>query len=400
MKFVDIIRTRAFKDFSIILLLMGIVTLVFRLTNADIALEQYFYSCEKGWLLQYRPFWDFLYRYGIFPGYFLAFAGLVMITLSYWNVKYIQYRKASMVLIFTMVVGPGLIVNLVLKDHTGRPRPREITEFGGTEKFVCVCEKAATNDGKSFPCGHCSMGFYLAIPYLFLRNRKKILAYSVLALGVGYGITIGIARMMAGGHFASDVLWAGGLVWITALIGYYLFKADKPVEVPALSSADQKKKAKRITLAMGILLPVITVGLMLATPYFSSKEFHLTRAEFKKLSPRVILFDLGNSTLRITPDTAFRLEYKVNAFGFPNSKVRGRWTTGDTCRYVFETMGWFTELKTDVKLRIPLADSCTFLVRAGKGRIINDLPDAYDCKAILLKGNETFLSIKSKNPKP
>jgi membrane-associated PAP2 superfamily phosphatase len=398
MKFDKIIRTRAFKDFSIILLLMGTVTLVFRLTDADIALQRYFYSPEKGWLLQYRPFWDFMYRFGIFPGYFLAFAGLIMITLSYWNVKYIHYRKASMVLIFTMITGPGLLVNLVLKDHTGRPRPREITEFGGAEKFVCVCEKGATNEGKSFPCGHCSMGFYLAIPFLFLRNRKKILAYAVLAVGVGYGIIIGIARMMAGGHFASDVLWAGLLVWLVALFGYSLFRAGKPIEIPVLSTSDQKKKARRITLAMGILLPIITIGLMLATPYISSKEFHLTNAEFARIGPGAILFDLGNSTVRIVPDTAFRLEYRVNAFGFPNSKLRGHWTTGDTCRYVFETMGWFTELKNDVRLKIPLADSCTFLVRINKGTIVNDLPEAYRCEKILLPGNRAFLSVKRKRP--
>ena len=396
MKFNKIIKTRAFKDFSIVLLLMGIVTLVFRLTDADIALQRYFYSPEKGWLLQYRPFWDFIYRFGIFPGYFLAFAGLIMVTLSYWNVKYIQYRKASMVLIFTMMIGPGLLVNLVLKDHAGRPRPREITEFGGAEKFVCVCEQGATNEGKSFPCGHCSMGFYLAIPFLFLRNRKKILAYSVLAVGVGYGIIIGIARMMAGGHFASDVLWAGLIVWLVALCGYSLVRAGKPIEIPVLSSSDQKKNAKRITLFMGILLPVITLGLMLATPYISSKEFHLTKAEFARIGPRAILFDLGNSTLRMVPDTAFRLEYRVNAFGFPNSKLRGRWTTGDTCRYVFETMGWFTELKNSVTLKIPLADSCTFLVRINKGPIINDLPEAYHCEKIILPGNRVFLSVKRK----
>ena len=232
-----------------------------------------------------------------------------------------------------------------------------------------------------------------------IRNRKKVLAYSVLAVGIGYGIIIGIARMMAGGHFASDVLWAGLIVWLTALTGYYLFRVDKPMEIPVLSSSDQKKKARRITLAMGILLPVITLGMMLATPYFSSKEFHLTTAEFARISPRVILFDLGNSTVRIVPDTAFRLEYKVNAFGFPNSKVRGHWTAGDTCRYVFETMGWFTELTNDVKLKIPPADSCTFLMRINKGRIINDLSEVYTCEKIFLPGNTAFLSINRKNPK-
>lgn len=396
MEFSRIIKTRAFKDFSVIILLMGIVTLVFRVTEADISLQRYFYSPERGWLLQFHPFWDFIYRFGIFPGYFLAFAGLVMITLSYWNLNYINYRKASLILIFTMIVGPGLIVNLILKDHTGRPRPREITEFGGSEKFICVCEKGETNEGKSFPCGHCSMGFYLAVPYLFLRNRKKVLAYAVLAAGIAYGIIIGIARMMAGGHFASDVLWAGLLVWLTALSGYYLFRADKPVELPVLSSADQKKKARRITLAMGIILPVITVGLMLATPYFSSKEFHLTNKEFAAINPKVMLFDLGNSTVRITPDTAFRLEYKVNAFGFPNSKVRGHWTAGDTCRYEFENMGWFTELKVDVTLRLPPADSCVFLLKINKGKIINDLPENYQIEKTVLPGNSEYLSIMLK----
>ncbi|MCX6249694.1 MAG: phosphatase PAP2 family protein [Bacteroidetes bacterium] len=394
MKFTKFIKNQAFKDFAIIILLLGVITLVFRYTNTDIALQRYFYSPEKGWLLQYKPFWDFIYRFGIFPGYFLAFAGLIMITLSYWNVKYIHYRKASMVLVFTIVVGPGVLVNLLLKDHTGRPRPREITEFGGTEKYVCVCEKGDTNEGKSFPCGHCSMGFYLAIPYLFLRNRKRLLACSFLVLGIGYGVIIGIARMMAGGHFASDVLWAGGLVWLIALTGHYLFRVDKPIEMKILSSEDQKKKARRITLAMGILLPIITIGLLLATPYISSKQFHVTNSELAKIRPRVILFDLKNASVRILPDTAFHLEYKVNAFGFPNSKIRGHWTIGDTCRYTFESMGWFTELKNEVKLALPVRDSCSFLIRINKGKIINDLPEKYVCKEINLPGNQKMILIK------
>jgi lipid A 4'-phosphatase len=375
------INRQAFWDFSFIILFLSVITVVFRVTNADVSLQRFFYSPEKGWLLQYQPFWDFLYRYGIFPGYFLAFGGLIMITLSYWNVHYLKFRKASMVLVFAIVVGPGLIVNLTLKDHTGRPRPREITEFGGTEKYVCVCEKGDTNDGKSFPCGHCSMGFYLAIPYLFYRNRRKALAYCFLALGIGYGIMIGISRMMAGGHFASDVLWAGGLTWLAALAGFYIFRPDKPVQIP-VSSPENKKKARRITVAMGILLPVITIGLLLATPYFSSKNFHLTNAAFNLIRPRVILFDLKDATVRIAPDTALRLDYKVNAFGFPNSKLRGHWTTGDTCRYTFESMGWFTEMKNDVKLGLPPVDSCTFLILIHEGRIINNLPKNYKCREI------------------
>ncbi|MCX6246829.1 MAG: phosphatase PAP2 family protein [Bacteroidetes bacterium] len=367
------------KDFSILIFILGVLTLLFRFTNLDIRLEHYFYSADKGWMLQYQPFWDFIYRFGIFPGYLLAFGGLIMISLSYWNNKYVQFRKISLVLVFTMVVGPGLVVNLVLKDHTGRPRPREITEFGGTENYLCICQQGKTNEGKSFPCGHCSMGFYLAIPYLFYRKRNRLAANIFLSAGIGYGILIGIARMMAGGHFASDVVWAGGLTWGVALAGVYLFRLDKPIEIPVLSSAEQKKRARRATLITGILLPVITVGLMLATPYFSKKYIDVSSSQLKSVHCKVVEVDLKDATVTISPGKGFHLDYKVNAFGFPNSKIRGLWSTGDTCRYTIQHMGWFTEVKNNVTVEIPAGDSITWHFSIRQGRIICNLPDS--CKA-------------------
>jgi lipid A 4'-phosphatase len=375
-----LLKKPIFRDFSILILVTGLLTLVFRYTNLDIALERNFFSPDKGWLLQYKHFWDLIYRFGIFPGYFLAFCGLIMISVSYWNVKYVRFRKASLVLVFSIVVGPGLLINLVLKDHSGRPRPREITEFGGTEQYICVCEKGKTNDGKSFPCGHCSMGFYLAIPYLFYRNRKKALAWTIFAAGTGYGILVGISRMMAGGHFASDVLWAGSLIWAVALAGHYLFRADRPVEIPVLSTLEQKKKARRVTLVIGILLPVITVGLMLATPYFSTKYFFFTRSQLKASNCRVIEADLKDAIVQIGADTCFRIGYTVNAFGFPNSKLRGMWTAGDTCRYAVQYMGWFTEVRNNIKLGIPPGDSISYLVRVNHGKIIFNLPDSCNAR--------------------
>ena len=372
-------KRQAWKDFSILVFLIGFLTLVFRYTNLDIMLEHYFYSPEKGWMLQYKPVWDFIYRFGIFPGYILAFCALIMISVSYWNSKYIRFRKASLVLVFTIIVGPGILVNLVLKDHTGRPRPREITEFGGTENYLCICEKGKTNEGKSFPCGHCSMGFYLAIPYLFFRNRKKVLALSFLVTGIAYGILIGIARMMAGGHFASDVVWAGGLTWGVALAGYYLFRPDKPIEIPLLSNAEQKKRARRATLIIGILLPAITIGLMLATPYYSKKYIDVTRLQLNAVNCKVVEVDLQDATVTISPGKGFHLDYKVNAFGFPNSKIRGLWTLGDTSRYILQHMGWFTEVKNVIAVQFPPEDKISWYIHVNSGKVICDLPDS--CKA-------------------
>ena len=378
---VKFFKSQAWKDFSILFLVLGLLTLIFRFTALDITLEHYFYSPEKGWILQYRPFWDFIYRFGIFPGYFLAVGGLIMISVSYWNSSYIRFRKASLVLVFTIIVGPGILVNLVLKDHSGRPRPREITEFGGTEKYLCICEIGKTYEGKSFPCGHCSMGFYLAIPWLFYRKRRKILAWSFLLTGIAYGSLIGVSRMMAGGHFASDVIWAGGLTWGVALAGYYLFRPDIPVKISSFSKDEQKRKAHRVTVIIGILLPVITIGLMLATPYFSAKYIDINNDQLKAVHCRAVEINLKDAIVTINTGKHFHLDYKVNAFGFPNSKIRGLWTPGDTCRYIIQHMGWFTEVKNVINIRIPNGDSISWYIRVNHGKVICNPGDS--CKTDL-----------------
>ena len=43
--------------------------------------------------------------------------------------------KAWLFLFLGLLVGPGLVVNGILKDHWGRARPAEIIEFGGTAHF-------------------------------------------------------------------------------------------------------------------------------------------------------------------------------------------------------------------------------------------------------------------------
>jgi len=44
--------------------------------------------------------------------------------------------RATVFLIATMALGPGLLVNVLLKDHWGRPRPIDVTQFGGDQTFV------------------------------------------------------------------------------------------------------------------------------------------------------------------------------------------------------------------------------------------------------------------------
>ena len=44
--------------------------------------------------------------------------------------------RAVLFLMATLALGPGLLVNVILKDHWGRPRPIDVTQFGGEQHFV------------------------------------------------------------------------------------------------------------------------------------------------------------------------------------------------------------------------------------------------------------------------
>ena len=44
--------------------------------------------------------------------------------------------RAIVFLVATLALGPGLLVNVGLKDHWGRPRPIDVTQFGGDQHFV------------------------------------------------------------------------------------------------------------------------------------------------------------------------------------------------------------------------------------------------------------------------
>jgi lipid A 4'-phosphatase len=43
--------------------------------------------------------------------------------------------RAVVLMLLTLALAPGVVANLVFKEHWGRPRPIDVTEFGGDEHF-------------------------------------------------------------------------------------------------------------------------------------------------------------------------------------------------------------------------------------------------------------------------
>ena len=122
--------------------------------------------------------------------------------------------RAMVFLIATLVIGPGLIVNLGLKDHWHRPRPIQTQEFNGPNPFMPWYEDdGACKKNCSFVSGEAATGFWMVAPASLLPSPWQ--GPAVLA-AFAFGIGASLLRMAFGGHYLSDVL-LGGLVTLIVI---------------------------------------------------------------------------------------------------------------------------------------------------------------------------------------
>lgn len=193
-------------------------------TSLDLSIGHYFYPTENQTAaLAY----EYIFHYLAVLTWIALALVVILLILSYVSEKYRKWRLPAWYLITTFVIGSGLIVHLVLKDHWGRPRPKQTIEFGGEVPYRAFYQPDFSNKGreyKSFPCGHCSVGFYFfSFMVLGRRLNRKSLYYSGMIAAIIIGTAFGIARMGQGGHFFSDIVVCAIIMWWTAWIFDHLF---------------------------------------------------------------------------------------------------------------------------------------------------------------------------------
>jgi lipid A 4'-phosphatase len=128
--------------------------------------------------------------------------------------------RAAFFLVLSLALGPGLLVNGVLKPNWPRARPYMVTQFGGEYHFTPWWDLRGTCDSNcSFVSGEVSAAAWLAAPAMVLAPPWSYVALGAVAV---YGAGFAFIRLLAGGHFLSDVIFAGvftGLV-IWAVHGF------------------------------------------------------------------------------------------------------------------------------------------------------------------------------------
>lgn len=349
------------------LLLIGaaflLATVPFYLFDIDIRVQNFFFDASQGWKYGSSPAVMFLYNYGTLPGLAAAIAASVVFALGFAYEGMLKYRKISVIVLLTLALGPGLFVNAIFKSYFGRPRPRDVTEFGGKWQHKPPLVPGKPGQGHSFPSGHASMGFLFLALYVYYRGRNRAAAYSWLGGSALFGAAIGAARMAQGGHYFSDVVWAAGFVLLTAeaVNGYVLTAIGAP-------KTGKKSKVKAYAL-LGGLCGSAAIFFMMSTPHYEEKTFRPNSAGEKFR----FTAETGDITV-MTGETAEPvISYKIHGFGMPGSEVVIK--QAEEGNITADIKGFFTEVRALYTIIIPVSKGPAHIdVAAGKGDVAVSAP--------------------------
>ena len=136
----------------------------------------------------------------------------------------------------TLALAPGIVVNLILKNHWGRPRPGQIDAiFGGDASLSSTSGRSPTTARRncSFVSGEGSSAIWLMVVALLCRSAGRCRLPS--SSGLMLAIALSLNRIAFGGHFLSDVLLCLGADALIIAFVYRLLYVNPPA---ALTDAD------------------------------------------------------------------------------------------------------------------------------------------------------------------
>lgn len=213
-----------------LLLALGIAFLT---PGLDLTVTRHFY--QNGHFTG-TPTFNFLYIWGPLFADVVVASALIGWIASYLSQRARKWRPHALYLVLVLGIGSGLIIHGVFKDHWGRPRPKQVLEFGGKQPFRAIYQPnffSQPEPSKGFPCGHCSTGFYFfAFYFLGQRLKKQWLSFLGMALALLLGGLLSYMRIAQGGHFLSDTLISGIIMWLSA------FALDRLLFGPADARTD------------------------------------------------------------------------------------------------------------------------------------------------------------------
>jgi lipid A 4'-phosphatase len=343
-----------------------------RFSGFDFGAQALFYRVGGDrWSLGEIPFWRYLYQWGTIPAAVVVFASLTLYCLSWSMERFRLWRKVFLFVVLTAVVGPGLITNAILKEYWGRPRPREVIEFGGRNVFEPALTIDPASGGLSFPCGHATMGFLLMGGYFLFRRHRAGLARGFLVGGIILGSLMGIARMVQGGHFFTDVIWAGLICYFVPMGLYYAMGLDRSLIREKIEG--RKMMPLRVKVAVSAAGLAMLAAVMIASPYHEKRQYTF-KQPFMETGPLDLRLRFSVGEVDFVPAERFRFVSESLGHGIPTSGITSYYKESAgkgfaTFVYSERISGWFSEVDSDATLEIPWQRLHRLRVEAGETRM-------------------------------
>jgi lipid A 4'-phosphatase len=350
-------KMAGWKLLAIQFALLLLTTIMFTWLDVDRTISGYFYTPEQGWFLARQPLWHWLYRYGTIPGIVFTLATLLVWLASFFTPRLQDWRRPCLVVILTTVLAAGFLVNSVLKQYWGRPRPSQTVTYGGNWDYRPIFPPGTPGKGASFPCGHCTMGFVFLAAAGFHR-RSKLLSIGGVTTGLALGTLLSAARVVQGAHFTSDAVWALGVVGMTATaLMFYLPQTGTTGQRAARPARSARRKLLLMTAGL-LAIALVAGGFLTRRPFYRTYTYPFD------LTPEISRIELA---INADPET-FKVEYLDNqpaelqvdahGFGWINFVYQLRFSSqpaGDTLRLELQhaTGSYFAELDHALALTLP-----------------------------------------------
>ena len=219
---------------------LKITRLFFQPRERWFVLTRYIFVDENKWLLRVRDATMWLVA-----ALALAPVAALILKLLRPSKPMLMSPRTIVFLLGTLALAPGVLANAVLKEHWGRPRPIELREFNGSESFAPWWDPRGTCDQNcSFISGEGAGAFWTLAPAALAPPPARAVAY---AAALVFGIAVGTMRIAVGGHFFTDIAFAGAFTFLIVWLAYALL-FRWPIPLP--SDASVERAIERLVLPL------------------------------------------------------------------------------------------------------------------------------------------------------
>lgn len=205
----------------------------------DLATSELFYRAGTGFALSQNPLLKAFRKSADLSLAILltSLMGRLVWLISRRGLNALARARRSGFLLAALAIGPGLIVNGLLKTWWGRPRPVMVDIFGGEAPYQLVWRITDwCQSNCSFVSGEASSATWMVAALVLVPSHLRPL---LAPLVIGYAFLLSLNRLAFGGHFLSDVVlsWA-----ISGLVFAVLFRLI--VSAPGVARRDRVRASK------------------------------------------------------------------------------------------------------------------------------------------------------------